>query len=93
MEEKIIALIDPKILSIKIEENFEELIDIKDQSEILIGPSPEIPNNTDYTKMRTTVFSKLLDAQKNLPAGFRLCLYEAYRSLDLQKNFLMPGMI
>jgi len=83
---KIISLVDPQILSIEIEENSEELIDIIDQSDILFGPSPEIPDNTDYTKMRKTVYLKLLEAQKNLPLGFKLCLYEGYRSLDLQKK-------
>lgn len=50
------------------------------------GPSPEVPNNTDYTKLRKTVYEKLTQAQKLLPAALHFCLYEGYRSLNLQKN-------
>lgn len=80
-----ILIVDPRILAINIQENHEELIDLNTQTEIKIGPSPEIENNTDYTKMRKTVYEKLVSAQKLLPKNIRFCLYEGYRSLDLQK--------
>jgi D-alanyl-D-alanine dipeptidase len=35
--------------------------------------------------MRKTVYTKLLEAQKLLPKGMHFCIYEAYRSLELQK--------
>jgi D-alanyl-D-alanine dipeptidase len=81
----IILIADPEILKINVIDNYEPLIDVLNQAEIIYGPSPEIPNNTDYTKMRKTVYDKLIQAQNKLPSGLRLCLYEAYRSLDLQK--------
>jgi D-alanyl-D-alanine dipeptidase len=80
-----ILITDPKILTIDIIDNAEEMIDIKDQAIITIGPSPEIPNNVDYTKMRKSVYEKLVYAQSLLPKGLKFCLYEAYRSLELQK--------
>ena len=61
------------------------MINLKDQKTIVYGPSPEIPNNTDYTKMRKSVYQKLVKAQSLLPKGLHFCLYEAYRSLTLQK--------
>lgn len=85
-EEKIVLITDPRVLAIDIQENHEQLIDLIDQKEIAFGPPPLIPNNTHYTKMRKTVYDKLKQAQATLPDGLKLCLYEGYRSLDLQQK-------
>lgn len=82
---QIILIADPKILAINIIDNQEPMIELKEQTEIIYGPSPEIPNNNDYTKIRKTVFAKLKQAQALLSKGLRFCLYEGYRSLSLQK--------
>ncbi len=76
---------DPKILSIPINENAEDWVDLRQQNNIILGPSPEIPNNQDYTFLRKTVYEKLKHAQTKLPPGYHFCLYEGYRSLALQK--------
>lgn len=81
-----VLISDPSILKIPIQENQEQLIDLKNQKEIVFGPSPEIPNNPDYTKMRKSVYDRLLRAQALLPKGYKFCLYEAYRSLALQEH-------
>lgn len=81
----IILISDPEVLAIPITENKEPLVDLKNQSIIAYGPSPEIPNNEDYTKMRRTVYEKLVQAQALLPKGVKLCLYEGYRSFSLQR--------
>src|SRR5580693_8641485 len=81
----IILIADPKILSVNVIDNQEKMIDLKPQKEIIYGPSPEIANNTDYTKLRKTVYEKLKQAQTLLPKELRFCLYEGYRSLNLQK--------
>lgn len=65
-----ISLADPQILAVQIQENFEEMIDLKAQREITFGPSPEIPDNTDYTKMGKGVYERLLKAQEMLPHEF-----------------------
>lgn len=80
-----IFIVDEAILSIPVEENDEPLINLLDFDDLIYGPSPEIPNNTDYTKMRSTIFQKLKLAETRLPKGVRFCIYEAYRSLDLQQ--------
>jgi len=85
-EEKILLLADPKVLAVPIIENNEPIVDLKDQNIIAVGPSPEIPNNTDYTKMRKNVYDNLVAAQNMLPDGMKLCLYEGYRSLELQQT-------
>lgn len=82
----IVLIADPEILAIPVVENHEPLLDLKEQTQIAFGPSPEIPNNTDYTQMRRTVYEKLLQAQSFLPQGIKLALYEGLRSLTLQKQ-------
>lgn len=81
----IILIADPKILAVPIVENHEPMMELKQQTEIAYGPSPEIPNNTDYTQVREIIYEKLIQAQKLLPKGLHFCLYEGYRSLTLQK--------
>ena len=85
LQDDIILIADPKILAIPTIDNQDAMLDLIKQKEIMYGPSPEIPNNTDYTKLRKTVYEKLKQAQALLPAGLRFCLYEGYRSLQLQK--------
>lgn len=77
---------DPKVLAIPIKDLQEPMIDIRTKGDIMIGPSPEIPDNTNYTFMRYTVYKKLKEAQTRLPSKYRFCLYEAYRSPELQKK-------
>lgn len=86
VENSILSLVDPKVLSLPIQETYEPMIDLLTQDFILVGPSPEIPDNMDYTKLRLTVYQKLVAAQKLLPLGLRFCLYEGYRSLALQEK-------
>ena len=89
-EKTIPSLTDPAVLRIPIIENHEPLVELKDQKALAYGPSPEVSNNQDYTKLRKSVYDKLIQAQALLPNGLRLCLYEGYRSLSLQK-FLFEG--
>jgi D-alanyl-D-alanine dipeptidase len=84
-DQPIILIADPKILAIHVIDNHEPMVDLTKQKEIAYGPSPEIRNNTDYTHIRKSVYDKLKQAQALLPKGLRFCLYEAYRSLKLQK--------
>ena len=77
---------DPNVLKIAIHDNQEPFVDLTKQTAIVYGSSPEIPNNTDYTYLRKTVYEKLKEANSNLPKGMHLCLYEGYRSLNLQKK-------
>lgn len=85
-ENNIILIANPKVLAIHIIDNQEPMVDLKNQQEIAYGPSPEIPDNTDYTKLRKTVYDKLKQAQALLPKGHHFCLYEGYRTLHLQKK-------
>ncbi len=85
-QEKITFIADPQVIVIPIQENGEAFIDLKDQQQLTYGRSPEVPNNTDYTKIRKTVYEKILQAQVLLPKGIRFRIHEGYRSLSLQKT-------
>ena len=85
-EEKIVLIADPAVLAIPIHENHEPLVDLTKQKEIAFGPAPIVPNNTDYTKIRKTIYDKLKQAQTTLPDGLKFCLYEGTRSLALQQE-------
>ena len=63
---KIVLITDPKVLAIPIQENHDPLIDLRDQKIITFGPSPEISDNIDYTKIRRNVYERILEAQKML---------------------------
>ncbi|HVV68531.1 MAG TPA: M15 family metallopeptidase [Gammaproteobacteria bacterium] len=82
----ITAIIDPKVLAIPIQECGDGMMDLTQQKNLLFGESPEIPNNQDYTKLRIAVYEKLLIAQQSLPNDLKFCLYEGYRSLQLQEQ-------
>ncbi len=85
-EREFILISDPEILKIATCENNEEFVDLVDQTTIAFGPSPEIPNNSDYTKIRKKVYEMLVRAQNILPSGIKLCIYEGHRSLELQEK-------
>lgn len=81
-----VLITDPKVLVIPVLDQQESWVDLRKEGGICIGPSPEIPNNQDYTILRKTVYEKLLSAQNLLPKGLYFCLYEGYRSLSLQNS-------
>lgn len=80
----IILIADKSVQNIPIEDNQEPLVDIRKHPEICVGPSPEIPNNDNYYYLRKSVLEKLLQANKRLPKGIKICVYEGYRSIALQ---------
>lgn len=80
----IVLIADKAVQAIPIFDNQEPLQDIRQQSALCLGPSPEIPNNDNYYYLRKNVLEKLVFATKNLPQGLRLCVYEGYRSIALQ---------
>lgn len=85
LENELVLITDPRVLAVPIIDNQEPLVDLIHTKDLRYGPSPEIPDNTNYTKMRKTVYEKLIQAQQLLPDNLRFCLYEAYRSISLQQ--------
>jgi len=85
-DENIVLIADPQVLALSIHENNEPMIDLVNQKEISYGPPPLLPDNTNYTKVRQTIYNKLKQAQAMLPDGLKFRLYEGYRSLELQQK-------
>lgn len=86
MKKLVISTVAPEILSIPIIECGEDLVDLKNYSDLLYGEPPECMLTANcYTKVRQTVFENLYIAQKALPKGMRFRLYEGFRSLKVQK--------
>lgn len=82
-----INIADPKIVSIQIIECHEPLIDLKNQNLLQYGPPPETDLTKDcYTMLRKTVFKKLCAVQNDLPNGWKIRVYEGYRSRAVQKQ-------
>jgi D-alanyl-D-alanine dipeptidase len=77
---------DAEILVVPIQECSESLIDLKSQTALAYGSPPENEHTAlDYTKMRKSVYQKLIAAQKDLPLGWRFRVYEGFRSLKVQQ--------
>jgi len=80
-----VSIVDPRVLAIKIVESGEPLVDLRDTRDILYGSSPEIENNLSYTKLRKGVYERLLQVDAVVqPHGYRICLYEGLRTVELQ---------
>ncbi|MDO8954693.1 MAG: M15 family metallopeptidase [Gammaproteobacteria bacterium] len=83
---KTVYITDPEVLAIAIKECHEPLIDLKQYPSLAFGPPPENEWTRDcYTKLRRSVYLKLLAAESELPHGWRFRLYEGFRSLKVQK--------
>lgn len=84
-----LMLNDIKINTIPIHENNEPLVDLKDQQYLLFGSPPDTSlTYNDYTKIRKSVYEKLLIAQNMLSCNWKFKVYEGLRSLRVQKYYL-----
>jgi len=84
VESEIILISDIRICSVPIIENDESIVDLCKQNSISYFVRQDF--NPDYTKIRKTIYNKLIIAQNNLPKHLRLCLYEGYRNLKKQNS-------
>lgn len=65
----------------------EPLVDVRAERGLIVGPPPETPETApDYTWVRRSVYEKLLRAQRRLPPGLKLRLYEGLRSARVQRQ-------
>lgn len=78
---------DPKILKIPIKENNDPLVDLLETSILCDNSSKNLSSVTkEFSKLRKTVFKKLLKAQSFLPKGIYLFVKEGYRPISFQKK-------
>lgn len=71
-----------EILKIKIEDNNEPLVGIKETEKIKLLKDHKYL----YPYLRKTVAEKLNEASLNLPEGFSFLIVTCYRSIDMQKE-------
>ena len=67
---EIVSIVDSRVLSIPIQKSHEPLLDLREQSTILFGPSPEIPNNFDYIKLEWDSVVVLFPLNRTFPNRF-----------------------
>ncbi len=89
----ITLIADPQVVAIPIHDNEEDWVDLTKKNTIIYGPSPEIPNNKDYTYLRKTVYDKLVEAQAHLPKGLHFFYMKATEVLLCKKCFLINNYL
>lgn len=83
-KKKLILISNPDVSSIPIVECGEPYINLKKQNVLFYGPKPIHSCGDEYGYLRTTVYEKLINAQKYLPKGFSFLVLEGYRSMSVQ---------
>ena len=71
------------INSVKIKDNAEELIDIKQNKNLFFSDKLQ---NREKVFLRKTVYEKLCEAQKYLPLNYYFKIYSAYRPIEEQQK-------
>lgn len=84
--DEIVLISDPEVLRIPIQENHDVLLDARDFFHVGSDSSSQGESNQPCF-LRKSVLSKLSDAEKSLPHGYRLSVREGYRSLQTQKKY------
>ena len=84
-----ILLSDARLLAIVAVDGGEPFVDMSKGSELLVdGSRSQIGNRTEFFAcVRIGVFERLLEAQKQLPAGIRFIIKEGFRPVSLQTKY------
>ncbi|TDC38077.1 dipeptidase [Micromonospora sp. 15K316] len=78
-----ILLSDPRVAAVRSEDDGDELVDLREVSELRLDTRAADPTGS-YARVRRAVAQRLLDAQRALPAGLRLLVIEGYRPYQAQ---------
>ncbi|MGR5092517.1 M15 family metallopeptidase [Vibrio maritimus] len=79
------------VTAIPIKDCLEDLVSVK--GHLAYGPPPECNETKDsYHFVRRSVLERLLIAQKELPPGLALRLYEGYRSPEFQETLFQQQL-
>ncbi len=80
------------VTAIPIKDSLEDLVSVK--GHLAYGPPPECNETKDsYYFVRRGVLERLLIAQKALPPGLTLRLYEGYRSPEFQETLFQEQLM
>ena len=77
---------DPSVLRVPIQENGEELVDLRSLRELLTDPRKSSVSRSSLS-VRRSVAERLIKADQNLPSGTKLLIIEGHRPLIIQKEY------
>jgi zinc D-Ala-D-Ala dipeptidase len=86
ISEKIILISDPRVLSVPIHENGDEMVDLRNFEELRVDDRKR-QDSDSYFFVRRAVAQKLTKAKKLLPKGVAFLVIEGLRPLSLQKSY------
>lgn len=90
---ELVEMSDPRVRGMRIADCGEPLIDAAGGGLITYGPPPECPETAPfYRLLREGVVARLEQAQRRLPSGLQLRLYEGYRNPRIQQ-MLFDGQL
>ncbi|GIF69026.1 D-alanyl-D-alanine dipeptidase [Asanoa ishikariensis] len=81
-----ILISDPRVAAVPVHDTGEAMVDLRTVDELRVDDRLADPAGA-YAHMREGAVSRLLAAQRSLPAGLRLLVVEAYRPLSLQRSY------
>ncbi len=90
---ELVEMSDPRVRGMPIADCGEPLVDAAGSGLITYGPPPECPETAPfYRLLREGVVARLEKAQRRLPDGLQLRLYEGYRNPGIQQ-MLFDGQL
>jgi len=81
-----ILISDPRVAAVPVHDTGEAMVDLRTVPELRVDDRLADPAGA-YAHLREGAVSRLLAAQRSLPAGLRLLVVEAYRPLRLQREY------
>ncbi|MFF8990452.1 M15 family metallopeptidase [Streptomyces sp. NPDC014983] len=82
----LITLSDPRVAAVVVDDCGEPLVDVRDTPELRLDDR-QADGEGAYTRLRSGVLRRLLEAQRTLPQGLRFLLVEGYRPPGLQSSY------
>ncbi|MFF0744870.1 M15 family metallopeptidase [Streptomyces sp. NPDC004111] len=84
---EIVLMSDPKVAAVPVAECGERLLDIRGDGRLTIEARTWQDPAGAFAHLRAGVLARLLEAQEQLPPGFRLLFVEGYRPPSLQREY------
>ncbi|MFH8236337.1 M15 family metallopeptidase [Streptomyces sp. NPDC018321] len=84
---EIVLMSDPRVAAVPVQECGERLVDVRQDSPLLVDRRKWQDSAGDFAYLREGVLARLLEAQAQLPPGLRLLFVEGYRPPALQRHY------
>ncbi|MFA3874140.1 M15 family metallopeptidase [Streptomyces sp. MMCC 100] len=84
---EIVLMSDPKVAAVPVQECGERLVDVREDSPLLVDRRKWQDSAGAFAHLREGVLARLLEAQAQLPPGLRLLFVEGYRTPVLQRRY------